>query len=247
MKAPLTWPNSSASSSAFGKRGDVHGDHREAAARAGHVQRARDHFFPGAGFPGDQNRAVPPGDQADHLRDAPHGGTDSHQHLAPRLAHILSRPAEAGAGGSLDFGGGILVRTRDIIRAELHVADGIGQAGGGIADHDGDGPAHGKEPFEQVVDPRVGPAIGQGSGDNRDVVIDVGQAVDALRGGWAAIDQPVRGQIDSIRPDVEGSKRLGFQVLCLRTSIGGHRTQRLRFELGFDRLRRAQVSITLLV
>ena len=192
----------------LGKTGDVHGDHRELAARARHVQGACDYFFAGAGFPADQHGRAAPRDQADDIRCSPNRGTRPDQHLAPGFSDSFGGPAPAGFRGRLDLGDGIIVRTCDVVRAELHVAYGIGQVGATIANHYGHGSAQGEEPVQKVLDRQAG----YRKGHDRHIVVDVGQAVDPLRSRWGAIDQPVWWQIDAIRSDVEGSKRLGFQI-----------------------------------
>ncbi len=69
VKAPRTCPKSSDSSSVSGNRGAVHLDQRHLALCAVIVNRARDHFLAGAGFPSDEDGAL-------RLRDDSRGADD---------------------------------------------------------------------------------------------------------------------------------------------------------------------------
>src|SRR5277367_5899487 len=73
----------------FGDRGTIDGDERMVHARREHVNRTRDHFFPGAGFTGDQHRS---------------GGGRGNFHLAH---HVLHRAG--GANQDADLAGGAQV------------------------------------------------------------------------------------------------------------------------------------------
>src|SRR5213078_4896911 len=90
-----------------------------------------------------------------------------------------------------------------------------------------------EEAIENVLDGE----IGDGRGYDRNVILNIGQAVDAFRGRGGTINRPVGGQIDGARSYLKGFERLGFQVCASYHLSDGTGGSACSSELGFDLLR----------